>query len=131
MMIMSERALRLTVFLDDTDTWHHRPMFTEIVHRAHAAGLAGASVFRGVEGFGATQIVHTTRLLSMADDLPVAVVIIDTEEKVRAFLPQLEDLLIEGVAVLEEVEIIHHRSRQPGAPSARPAQAGQVDGAGQ
>ncbi|MBB2915590.1 hypothetical protein FHS43_006913 [Streptosporangium becharense] len=111
-MIMSGRALRLTVFLDDTDVWHHRPMFTEIVHRAHAAGLAGASVFRGVEGFGTTQIVHTTRLLSMADDLPVAVVIIDTEERIRAFLPQLEDLLIEGVAVLDQVEVIHHRGRQ-------------------
>lgn len=100
------RALRLTVFLDDTDTWHHRPLFTEIVHRAHAAGLAGASVFRGVEGFGATRMVHTTRLLSMTGDLPVAVVIIDTEEKIRAFLVRLDDLPIEGIAVLDEVEIV-------------------------
>ncbi|GAA3118342.1 DUF190 domain-containing protein [Streptosporangium carneum] len=111
-MIMSGRALRLTVFVDDTDTWRHRPMYTEIVHRAHAAGLAGASVFRGLEGFGATSVVHTTRLLSMADDLPVAVVIIDTEERIRAFLPQLDDLLIEGLAVLDEVEVVHHRGRQ-------------------
>ncbi|MBB6346128.1 DUF190 domain-containing protein [Nonomuraea muscovyensis] len=106
------RALRLTVFVDDTDTWHHRPMFTEIVHRAHAAGLAGASVFHGVEGFGASSVVHTTRLLSMAGDLPVAVVIVDTAEKVRAFLPQLDDLLIEGLAVLDEVEVVHYRGRQ-------------------
>ncbi|MFF5213092.1 DUF190 domain-containing protein [Streptosporangium sp. NPDC000396] len=113
-MSLFGRALRLTVFVDDTDTWHHRPMFTEIVHRAHAAGLAGASVFHGVEGFGATQVVHTTRLLSMADDLPVAVVIVDTEEKIRAFLPQLDDLLIEGLAVLDEVEVevVHYRGRQ-------------------
>jgi PII-like signaling protein len=110
-MNLSGRALRLTVFVDDTDTWHHRPMFTEIVHRAHAAGLAGASVFHGVEGFGATSIVHTTRLLSMADDLPVAVVIVDTEEKIRAFLPQLDDLLIEGLAVLDQVEVVHYRGR--------------------
>ncbi|MFD0887004.1 DUF190 domain-containing protein [Streptosporangium algeriense] len=110
---MSGRGLRLTVFLDDTDTWHHRPMYTEIVRRAHAAGLAGASVFRGLEGFGATQVVHTTRLLSMADDLPVTVVIIDTEEAVRAFLPQLDDLLIEGVAVLDQVEIVHHHGGRP------------------
>jgi PII-like signaling protein len=111
-MNLSGRALRLTVFVDDTDTWHHRPMFTEIVHRAHAAGLAGASVFHGVEGFGATSIVHTTRLLSMADDLPVAIVIVDTEEKIRAFLPQLDDLLIEGLAVLDEVEVVHYRGRE-------------------
>ncbi|SNR88383.1 hypothetical protein SAMN05216276_10015 [Streptosporangium subroseum] len=111
-MILSGRALRLTVFVDDTDTWHHRPMYTEIVHRAHAAGLAGASVFRGMEGFGATQVVHTTRLLSMTDDLPVAIMIIDTEEKIRAFLPRLDDLLIEGLAILDEVEVVHHRGGQ-------------------
>ncbi|MGV9307054.1 DUF190 domain-containing protein [Nonomuraea sp. NPDC004354] len=111
-MTLSGRALRLTVLVDDTDTWHHRPLYTEIVHRAHAAGLAGASVFRGMEGFGAGNVVHTTRLLSMADDLPVAVVIVDAEEKIRAFLPQLDELHIEGLAVLEEVEVVHYRGRQ-------------------
>ncbi|GAA2420273.1 DUF190 domain-containing protein [Nonomuraea africana] len=111
-MTLSGRALRLTVFVDDTDTWHHRPMYTEIVHRAHAAGLAGASVFRGMEGFGAGNVVHTTRLLSMADDLPVTVVIVDAEEKIRAFLPQLDELLIEGLAVVDEVEVVAYRGRQ-------------------
>ncbi|WP_101782887.1 DUF190 domain-containing protein [Nonomuraea indica] len=111
-MTLSGRAVRLTILVDDTDTWHHRPMFTEIVHRAHAAGLAGASVFRGMEGFGAGQVVHTTRLLSMADDLPVAVVIVDAEEKIRAFLPRLEELSIEGLAVLDQVEVVPCRGRQ-------------------
>lgn len=109
-MIPAGRALRLTILVDDTDTWHHRPLYTEIVHRAHAAGLAGASVFHGLEGFGTTSIVHTTRLLSMADDLPVAIMIVDTEERIRAFLPQLDDLLLtEGLAVLDEVEVVRHR----------------------
>ncbi|GAA3421515.1 DUF190 domain-containing protein [Streptosporangium vulgare] len=99
----------MTIFVDDTDTWHHRPLYTEIVHRAHAAGLAGASVFHGLEGFGTTSIVHTTRLLSMADDLPVAITIVDTEERIRAFLPQLDDLLTEGLAILDEVEVVRHR----------------------
>ncbi|MEV0148350.1 MULTISPECIES: DUF190 domain-containing protein [unclassified Nonomuraea] len=111
-MTLSGRALRLTIFVDDTDTWRHHPMFTEIVHRAHAAGLAGASVFRGMEGFGAGHVVHTTRLLSMADDLPVAVVIVDAEEKIRGFLPQLEELRIEGLIVLEPVEVVHYQGRQ-------------------
>ncbi|MEV0757868.1 DUF190 domain-containing protein [Streptosporangium sp. NPDC050280] len=105
-MIPAGRALRLTIFVDDTDTWRHRPLYTEIVHRAHAAGLAGASVFRGIEGFGATSMVHTTRLLSMADHLPVIVTIIDTEEQIRAFLPRLDDLLTEGLATLDEVEVV-------------------------
>ncbi|WP_433380654.1 DUF190 domain-containing protein [Streptosporangium sp. CA-115845] len=108
-MIPPGRALRLTIFTDDTDTWHHRPLYSEIVHRAHAAGLAGASVFRGVEGFGTTSIVHTTRLLSMTADLPMTIVIIDTEERIRAFLPRLDDLLAESLAVLDEVEVVRPR----------------------
>jgi PII-like signaling protein len=99
-------ALRLTVLVDDTARWHHKPMCTEIVHRAHAAGLDGASVFHGVEGFGRRQIIHTTRLLSMADDLPVAVVVVDTEERVRAFLPSLEELGIQGLLTLEPVQVV-------------------------
>jgi PII-like signaling protein len=81
------------------------------VHRAHAAGLAGASVFHGVEGFGGKSLIHTTRLLSMADDLPVAVVIVDTPDRIRAFLPQLDDLAIEGLVTVDEVEIIRYAER--------------------
>ncbi|MGW7542599.1 DUF190 domain-containing protein [Streptomyces sp. NPDC054770] len=111
-MKLMGRTLRMTVYVDDTDTWHHRPLYTEIVHRAHAAGLAGASVFRGVEGFGASSIVHTTRLLSMADDLPTAVVIVDEEDRIRGFLPQLDELAIEGLVTLEEVQVVHYVGRE-------------------
>ena len=76
---LTGRALRLTVFVGERDTWHHKPLYSEIVHRAHAAGLAGASVFRGIEGFGASSLFHTSRLLSLSEDLPIAVVLVDTE----------------------------------------------------
>jgi len=102
----------MTVFVEDTDTWHHKPLFTEIVHRAHAFGMAGATVFRGVEGFGATSIVHTTRLLSMADDLPTAIVIVDEEDRIRSFMSQLEELSISGLITLQEVEVVHYRGRE-------------------
>ncbi|MGO4630788.1 DUF190 domain-containing protein [Streptomyces sp. 2RAF24] len=101
-------ALRLTVLVGERDTWHHRPLYTEIVHRAHEAGLAGASVFRGIEGFGASSLVHTTRLLSLGDDLPVAVLIVDTEERVRAFLPRLEELVSDDLVILEACEVVHY-----------------------
>ncbi|WP_330460984.1 DUF190 domain-containing protein [Streptomyces sp. NBC_00820] len=101
-------AVRLTVLVDDTDTWHHKPVCSEIVHRAHRAGLSGASIFHGVEGFGSRQIVHTTRLLSLADDLPVTVVIVDTDERIQEFLPQLEELGIEGLITLEAVQTVHY-----------------------
>ncbi|MGW3647810.1 DUF190 domain-containing protein [Streptomyces sp. NPDC000878] len=103
----TQAALRLTVLVDDTDLWHHKPVYSEIVHRAHAAGLSGASIFHGMEGFGGRQIIHTTRLLSMADDLPIAVVIVDTEERIQAFVPQLEEMNIEGLITLEPVQIVH------------------------
>ncbi|MGV9265525.1 DUF190 domain-containing protein [Kitasatospora sp. NPDC003701] len=104
-------ALRLTVLVGENDRWRHRPLYSEIVHRARAAGLAGASVFRGIEGFGASSLVHTARLLSMSEDLPVAVVIVDAEERVRAFLPQLDGLVAEGLVVLDPCEVIRYVGR--------------------
>ncbi|MER6348846.1 DUF190 domain-containing protein [Streptomyces sp. NPDC001595] len=106
------RGLRLTVLVGENDTWHHRPLYTEIVHRAHSAGLAGASVFRGVEGFGASCVVHTSRLLSLSEDLPVAVVIVDTEERVRAFLPELDELADVGLVTLDPCEIVRRDARE-------------------
>lgn len=108
-------ALRLTVLVSDDDRWHHRPLYSEIVHRAHAAGLAGAAVFRGVEGFGATSVVHTTRLVSMGDHLPVAVVVVDEPDRVRAFLPELAELAGNGPVFLDEVELVRF-DRDAGAP---------------
>ncbi|MEU6192615.1 DUF190 domain-containing protein [Streptomyces sp. NPDC047061] len=108
---LTGRALRLTVYIGEDDTWHHKPLYTEIVHRAHTAGLAGASVFRGIEGFGASSRIHTSRLLSLSEDLPVAVVVVDTEERVRAFLPQLDELVTEGLVTLDDVEVIRYVGR--------------------
>ncbi|MGH8867871.1 MAG: DUF190 domain-containing protein [Actinomycetes bacterium] len=109
---MSEhsRELRLTVHVDEDDTWHGKPLASEIVHRAHAAGLAGASVFHGVEGFGTSNVVHTTRILSLGGSLPVAVMVVDVEDRVRAFLPQLDDLMTQGLVTLDEVEVVRYTS---------------------
>ena len=107
-------ALRLTVFVGEDDTWHHKPLYHEIVHRAHAAGLAGASVLRGIEGYGASSRIHTTRLLSLSEDLPVAVIIVDQEDRIRAFLPQLDELVAEGLVIIDPVEVIRYVGR-PGA----------------
>ncbi|MER6223047.1 DUF190 domain-containing protein [Streptomyces sp. 900105755] len=108
---LTGRALRLTVYIGEDDIWHHKPLYTEIVHRAHAAGLAGASVFRGIEGFGASSRIHTSRLLSLSEDLPVAVVVVDTEERIRAFLPQLDELVTEGLVTLDDCEVIRYVGR--------------------
>ncbi|MGW6913280.1 DUF190 domain-containing protein [Kitasatospora sp. NPDC054939] len=103
---MTVPVLRLTVLVGEGDRSRHRPLYSEVVHRARAAGLAGASVFRGVEGFGASSLVHTARLLSLSGDLPVAVVVVDEEERVRAFLPVLAELGVTGPVVLDACELV-------------------------
>lgn len=102
-------ALRMSIFLGADDRWHHKPLYHEIVKRARDAGLAGATVLRGVEGYGLSSRVHTTRLLDLAEDLPILVVVVDTEQRIRAFLPELDELITDGAVVLDEVEVITYR----------------------
>ena len=110
-MKLEGAAVRLTIFIGEDDRWHHKPLYHEIVHRAHAAGLAGASVLRGVEGFGASSRIHTTRLLSLSEDLPMAIVIVDQEDRIRAFLPQLDELVTEGLVIIDPVEVVRYAGR--------------------
>lgn len=106
MTLASGPATRLTIFVNENDQWHHRPLHTEIVHRAHRAGLAGASTFHGSAGFGRSDTLHTAHILSLSDDLPCAIVIVDTQERVRAFVSEIEELLVEALVTLDEVEVV-------------------------
>lgn len=107
-MKSSGKALRLSIFIGESDHWHHKPLSTEIVHRAHKAGLAGATIIRGIEGYGATSRIHTTHLFRLSDDLPLVIIIADAEERIRSFLPQLDELDIGGLVALDEVEAIRY-----------------------
>jgi len=111
-MRRSGPAKRLTVFVGESDHWHHKPLYVEIVHRAHAAGLAGATVLRGIEGYGASQHVHTTRLLSMTEDLPVVIVMVDEADRIERFALQLDELITEGLVVIDEVEVVRYIGRE-------------------
>jgi PII-like signaling protein len=104
-------AARLTIFIGEDDQWHHRPLYHEIVARAHRAGLAGASVLRGIEGYGASSRIHTSRILSLSQDLPVAIVIVDADDKIRAFVEQLDELVTEGLVIIDPVEVIRYVGR--------------------
>ena len=102
---------RLTIFIGESDRHGHTPLAIEIVQRAHAAGLAGASMFRGVEGYGASNHIHTTRILSLSDDLPIAIVIVDTDERITAFLAELDELISEGLVIVDDVEVVKYVGR--------------------
>ncbi|HSK26559.1 MAG TPA: DUF190 domain-containing protein [Jiangellales bacterium] len=112
-MHLQGSAQRLTIFCGESDkaSHSHKPLHVEIVHRARKAGLAGTTVLRGVEGFGASSVVHTTRFLSMSEDLPMVLVIVDTPERIQAFLPQLDDLIEEGLVIIEDVTVLKYVGR--------------------
>ncbi|MCZ7527306.1 MAG: DUF190 domain-containing protein [Acidimicrobiia bacterium] len=110
-MRLEGEAKRLTVYVGEDDVVGRVPLATEIVHRAHAAGLAGASVFRGVEGYGASNHIHTARILRLSEDLPVAVVIVDRADRIEAFLPQLDEVVTEGLVTLEDVHVVKYVGR--------------------
>ncbi|MYW93754.1 DUF190 domain-containing protein [Amycolatopsis rubida] len=113
-MQLTGYALRMSIFIGEDDVWHHQPLHREIVRRARDAGLAGATVLRGCEGYGIHAMIHTTRLLSMSEDLPVLILIVDREDKIRAFLPELDELIGEGAVLLDEVEVMTaHRTPRP------------------
>jgi uncharacterized protein len=98
-------ARRITIFIGESDRYHHKPLYAEIVHRAHQQGLAGASVFRGIEGFGASSRIHTSRLLSLSEDLPLAIVIVDTAERTERFLNEVADLVTGGLVIVDDVHV--------------------------
>jgi uncharacterized protein len=119
-MTLHGTAKRVTIFVGESDRHHHRPVYAEIIHRAHEAGLAGASVFRGMEGFGSTAQVHTSRLLSLSQDLPMAIIIVDTADAVGRFLPQLDALVGDGLVLVDEVQVYRPGTGSPGAGGAGP-----------
>ena len=112
-MRLAGPAVRLTILIDENDQWHHRPLYTEIVHQAHRHGLAGATAIRGIEGFTATSEIHAPHVFPLANHLPVAVVIVDSRERIQAFLDALDSLLTKGAVILDEVEVIRYVPVQP------------------
>lgn len=98
------------IFIGESDTWHGKPLYRAIVERVHEAGLAGATVLRGIEGFGAHSRIHTTRILRLSQDLPIIVEIVDRPDRVEAILPFLDEMIAEGLITVERVQIIAYRA---------------------
>jgi PII-like signaling protein len=115
-MKMQETGKLLRIFVGESDRWGYQPLYTAIVQAARKMGLNGATVFKGIEGYGGHSIVHAARVFDLSSDLPVLIEIVDNEERVRAFLPQLDEMVKEGLVTLETVEIIAYRDGSPKEP---------------
>ena len=102
----------LRIFVGESDRWHGKPLYEAIVEVARREGLAGATVVRGIEGFGADSRLHTSRILRLSEDLPVVIEIVDTAEKIDAILPSLDEMVGEGMVTVETVHVIAYRSSQ-------------------
>lgn len=111
-MNIPQEGYLLRIFVGESDRFGHRPLYEEIVLKAREAGLAGATVLRGVMGFGRNSILHTAKILRLSEDLPMVIEIVDSLEKVEAFMPQLDEMIKDGLVTLEEVKVVHYKSSQ-------------------
>ncbi len=110
-------GLLLRVFVGEADHHDGRPLYEALVLKAREMGMAGATVVRGVQGFGAHSRLHTAKVLRLSEDLPMVIEIVDREERVRAFLPVCEGMIRDGLVTLEPIEIVRYAAEPPGSPA--------------
>jgi len=111
-MILPEEGHLLRIFIGESDRYEHQPLYEWIVRRAREHGLAGATVLRGLEGFGAHSRLHTAKILRLSTDLPIVIEIVDTMDRIESFLPVIDGAIAEGLATIEKVQIRFYRSGQ-------------------
>jgi PII-like signaling protein len=103
----------LRIFIGESDKHGHKPLYQAIVGMLREEGLAGATVLRGVEGFGAKSHLHTARILRLSEDLPIVVEVVDQAERIEAVLPKLDEMIGDGMVTLERVEVLAYRAEPP------------------
>jgi PII-like signaling protein len=106
-------SLLLRIFIGESDRHDGHPLHEAIVLKARALHLAGATVLRGAMGFGASSRLHTAKILRLSTDLPLIIEIVDSEEKINAFLPVLDGMMGGGLVTVEKVRVIHYRTTKP------------------
>lgn len=102
-------AVLLRVFIGESDKIDGRPLYEVIVEKARRQGIAGATVLRGFLGFGANSRIHTSKVLRLSEDLPIVVEMVDAEDKIDEFLPELDEMIGEGLVTREKVRVIAYR----------------------
>ena len=109
-MKLQGTGLLLRIYIGENDRWQGHPLYHAIVEHMRREGLAGATVLRGIEGFGAKQHLHTTRIMRLSEDRPLLIEAVDTEERIRAILPAMDEMVTDGLITLEKVDVIAYRA---------------------
>ena len=109
-MTIPEDGSLLRIFIGESDRYDHHPLYEAIVLKARERGLAGATVLRGVMGFGKHSILHTAKILRISEDLPMVIEIVDSAEKVENFLPMLDEMIKDGLVTLEPIRVLHYKA---------------------
>ena len=109
-MKIPEEGYLLRIFVGESDKHGHVSLYEAIVLKARETGLAGATVLRGVMGFGRHSVMHTAKILRLSEDLPITVEIVDSLENIERFLPILDTMVLEGLVTLEQIRVIYYRS---------------------
>lgn len=109
-MVLPEQGHLLRIFIGESDKYEGMPLYEWIVRAARENGIAGATVLRGLEGFGARSRIHTSKILRLSEDLPIVIEIVDTLDKIENFIPVIDEAIVEGLATIEKVQIRFYRS---------------------
>jgi PII-like signaling protein len=110
-MHLPEDAVLLRIFIGESDRYQHRPLYEAIVLKARERQLAGATVLRGPMGFGKSSHLHTAKILRLSMDLPIVIEIVDTAQKINAFLPVLDEMMGGGLVTLERIKVIRYQEQ--------------------
>ncbi len=109
-MQVPQDAVLLRIFLGESDKWHGKPLYEAIVLKAREMHLAGATVLRGPMGFGHSSRLHTAKILRLSEDLPLIIEIVDAEQRIDEFLPELDAMMGSGLVTMEKVKVLRYGS---------------------
>ena len=108
MRVLDGQQILVRIFIGEFDKWHHQSLATALLERVRREGFAGATVFRGLAGFGAHSVLHTSHILRLSEDLPIVIEIVDDEEHIEKLLPLLDEMVTEGLVTMEKVRVVKY-----------------------
>ena len=114
MRVLDGEQTLVRIFIGESDTWHHRNLATALLERLRREGFAGASIFRGIAGFGAASVIHTSSIVDLSSDLPVLIEVVDDKEHIDVLLPILDEMITKGALVtMEKVRVLKYAAGAP------------------